>query len=222
MEESETCTHHKNEGLVAFDDRCSHKGASLAGGMMMCGKVQCPWHGSQFDVKTGAVKAGPGKQGIQCYEVKEEGEKELQKQGLISKVANTFFLDHDNPDSKGNFRPGPISLARDPKLSFFSFLYKALLDGLKPSVGFDEKTENQVNKTVATVSKLVKKINNISIFKKDTPAEKAAKEKEKAQKKKEKEAEKAAEEKEKAAKKAQEVKEKEAKKALETKKEETN
>src|SRR5690349_13450640 len=46
-------------GYVAFDDHCTHRGGSLAGGMMMCGTVQCPWHGSQFNVSNGEVKAGP-------------------------------------------------------------------------------------------------------------------------------------------------------------------
>jgi uncharacterized membrane protein/nitrite reductase/ring-hydroxylating ferredoxin subunit len=54
-------------GYVAFDDRCPHKGGSLAGGSMMCGTVQCPWHGSQFLVENGAVTAGPAKEGIKTY-----------------------------------------------------------------------------------------------------------------------------------------------------------
>jgi nitrite reductase/ring-hydroxylating ferredoxin subunit len=52
------------EGHVAFDDHCTHRGGSLAGGVMLCGTVSCPWHGSQFDVHTGAVKAGPAQQPI--------------------------------------------------------------------------------------------------------------------------------------------------------------
>jgi len=59
------------QGYVAFDDHCSHRGGSLAAGAMICGTVQCPWHGSQFDVTTGAVKAGPAKTGIPTYPVKE-------------------------------------------------------------------------------------------------------------------------------------------------------
>jgi nitrite reductase/ring-hydroxylating ferredoxin subunit len=59
-------------GYVAFEDRCTHKGGSLAGGVMMCGTVQCLWHGSQFDVATGKVKAGPAKKAIGVYRVKEE------------------------------------------------------------------------------------------------------------------------------------------------------
>jgi uncharacterized membrane protein/nitrite reductase/ring-hydroxylating ferredoxin subunit len=57
---------------VAFDDRCTHRGGSLAGGVMMCGTVQCLWHGSQFDVGTGKVKAGPAHDGISVYRVIEE------------------------------------------------------------------------------------------------------------------------------------------------------
>ena len=56
-------------GYVAFDDRCTHKGGSLAGGVMVCGTVQCLWHGSQFDVSTGTVKAGPATKPIRVYEV---------------------------------------------------------------------------------------------------------------------------------------------------------
>jgi nitrite reductase/ring-hydroxylating ferredoxin subunit/uncharacterized membrane protein len=58
-------------GYRAFSDGCTHKGGSLADGAMICGTVQCPWHGSQFDAATGAVKAGPAKQGIDVYTVRE-------------------------------------------------------------------------------------------------------------------------------------------------------
>lgn len=58
-------------GYVAFNDRCSHRGGSLAGGSMICGTVQCPWHGSQFDVKTGNVKAGPANEKIEVYAISE-------------------------------------------------------------------------------------------------------------------------------------------------------
>ena len=63
---------HTGAGYAAFDDRCTHRGGSLAGGVMMCGTVQCLWHGSQFDVRSGAVKAGPAKDGIAVYRVVEE------------------------------------------------------------------------------------------------------------------------------------------------------
>jgi len=59
------------KGYAAFSDGCTHKGGSLADGAMICGTVQCPWHGSQFDVSTGAVKAGPAEKGIDVYTVRE-------------------------------------------------------------------------------------------------------------------------------------------------------
>src|SRR5690349_20110789 len=59
------------EGYAAFDDHCTHRGGSLAGGSMICGTVQCPWHGSQFSVNTGTVKAGPAKEKINTYNVSE-------------------------------------------------------------------------------------------------------------------------------------------------------
>lgn len=59
------------ERWVAFDDHCTHRGGSLAGGIMACGTVTCPWHGSQFDVATGKVSAGPAKEGIPTYRVEE-------------------------------------------------------------------------------------------------------------------------------------------------------
>jgi nitrite reductase/ring-hydroxylating ferredoxin subunit len=60
------------DGYVAFDDRCTHKGGPLSDGVLACGTVQCPWHGSQFDVHTGGVRRGPAKDGIRTYEVTEK------------------------------------------------------------------------------------------------------------------------------------------------------
>lgn len=60
------------QGHVAFDDYCTHRGGSLAGGAMICGTVQCPWHGSQFSVYDGTVKAGPAKMPIVTYTLRED------------------------------------------------------------------------------------------------------------------------------------------------------
>jgi hypothetical protein len=105
---------------------------------------------------------------------KVEGTNQLQTQGFISKIANTLIIDNDNPDKKGNFRPGPINLKREPTVSFFSFLYKGLLDGLKPSVGFSKKTEGTVNKIVTKVSTLVDKFNEFKENRKKKKLERQA------------------------------------------------
>lgn len=63
------------DGYVAFDDHCTHSGGSLADGALSCDVVQCPWHGSEFNVKTGDVIHGPAKQKMRTYKVQHEGEK---------------------------------------------------------------------------------------------------------------------------------------------------
>lgn len=60
------------EGYAAFDDGCTHRGGSLAGGVLIDGTVQCLWHGSQFEVKTGAVACGPAERPISVYAVEEK------------------------------------------------------------------------------------------------------------------------------------------------------
>ena len=57
-------------GYHAFEDRCSHRGGSLAAGVLIDGTVQCLWHGSQFDVTAGRVTCGPATKAIRVYEVK--------------------------------------------------------------------------------------------------------------------------------------------------------
>lgn len=67
-----------DDAWVAFDDRCPHRGASLADGALMRGAVQCPWHGSQFDVGTGKVREGPAEEGVETFGVVvEDGEVRL-------------------------------------------------------------------------------------------------------------------------------------------------
>jgi nitrite reductase/ring-hydroxylating ferredoxin subunit/uncharacterized membrane protein len=58
-------------GYAAFDDRCTHRGGPLSDGTLACDTVQCPWHGSQFDVHSGRVKHGPAEEAIATYAVEE-------------------------------------------------------------------------------------------------------------------------------------------------------
>ena len=60
-----------NDGYTVFDDRCTHRGGSLAGGVLIDRTVQCLWHGSQFDTITGRVSCGPAKEWIRAYGVEQ-------------------------------------------------------------------------------------------------------------------------------------------------------
>ena len=56
-----------NEGFSITEDRCTHKGGPLSDGALVGRCVQCPWHGSQFDVTNGSVIAGPATEAIAVY-----------------------------------------------------------------------------------------------------------------------------------------------------------
>lgn len=58
-----------SDGFFAFSDHCTHKGGPLSDGALVDCIVQCPWHGSQFDVKTGRVVSGPAEEKIDTYKI---------------------------------------------------------------------------------------------------------------------------------------------------------
>ncbi len=58
--------------LHAFDDVCTHQQCSLSEGDLEDTIVECPCHGSQFDVITGEVVSGPAPEPIDVFEVREE------------------------------------------------------------------------------------------------------------------------------------------------------
>ena len=57
----------------AFDDTCTHMGCSLAEGDLEETTVICPCHGSEFDVRSGAVLQGPAREPVETYETRVEG-----------------------------------------------------------------------------------------------------------------------------------------------------
>jgi nitrite reductase/ring-hydroxylating ferredoxin subunit len=62
-----------SDGVFAFADACTHKGGPLSDGALVGCTVQCPWHGSQFDARTGRVVAGPAEEKIKTYAVEVRG-----------------------------------------------------------------------------------------------------------------------------------------------------
>lgn len=54
-------THHVLAG------RCPHAGASLYPTSVTDCTLTCPWHGSRFDARTGAVTRGPATRPLRVY-----------------------------------------------------------------------------------------------------------------------------------------------------------
>ncbi len=57
----------------SLTNKCTHLGCPLGRGTLSHNIVQCPCHGSKFDVKTGAVVGGPALKPETTHEVKVEG-----------------------------------------------------------------------------------------------------------------------------------------------------
>jgi 3-phenylpropionate/trans-cinnamate dioxygenase ferredoxin subunit len=56
-----------NSDVYAIGDRCSHAEASLAEGEVFDGEVECPRHGSAFDLTTGEPHALPATRPVPVY-----------------------------------------------------------------------------------------------------------------------------------------------------------
>lgn len=60
------------EGEVhALADTCPHEAISLSLGSLLGHRLRCPLHGSEFDVRTGAVLSEPCEENLQRFEVEE-------------------------------------------------------------------------------------------------------------------------------------------------------
>ncbi|QQG48559.1 MAG: Rieske 2Fe-2S domain-containing protein [archaeon] len=57
----------------AHPNKCTHAGGPVGRGRLNGYVVQCPNHGSRFDVRTGAVVGGPASVPLPSIEVKVEG-----------------------------------------------------------------------------------------------------------------------------------------------------
>lgn len=60
--------------FCATQAQCTHRGGPLNEGTLEGSTVTCPWHGTQYDVCTGAVLRGPATEPVKTYRVVVEGE----------------------------------------------------------------------------------------------------------------------------------------------------
>ena len=60
----------KSGEVCAIADTCTHMGAPLVAGDREGDVVTCPWHGSQFDLRSGEVLRGPASTPQQRFEAR--------------------------------------------------------------------------------------------------------------------------------------------------------
>jgi nitrite reductase/ring-hydroxylating ferredoxin subunit len=54
----------------AIENKCPHRGGPLSEGMLADDEVICPWHGSRFNVRTGAVVTPPAQGNVKSFPVR--------------------------------------------------------------------------------------------------------------------------------------------------------
>jgi len=59
--------------FYAIGSICTHEGGPLADGTLEGFEVECPWHNSKFDVRTGEVTSPPASEPEPSYEIKVDG-----------------------------------------------------------------------------------------------------------------------------------------------------
>ena len=60
--------------FYALDDTCPHASGPLSEGSIEDEDVECPWHGSRFNIKTGEVTAPPALEKVARYNVRVAGD----------------------------------------------------------------------------------------------------------------------------------------------------
>ena len=60
--------------FYALADDCTHEGGPLSEGEIRGDEVECPWHGSRFDIKSGKVTLDPASEDVARYSVRVAGE----------------------------------------------------------------------------------------------------------------------------------------------------
>jgi ferredoxin-NADP reductase/nitrite reductase/ring-hydroxylating ferredoxin subunit len=76
----------------AIGSICTHEGGPLADGTLEDYEVECPWHGSKFDVRTGEVTNPPASEPEPSYEIKVDGNSILIKKRDKGKSSSQFGL----------------------------------------------------------------------------------------------------------------------------------
>jgi nitrite reductase/ring-hydroxylating ferredoxin subunit len=71
---TEICVAHAEDGnIYAINDVCTHENFLLSGGELFDLQVECPQHGSRFNLQTGAVTGMPAVIPTKVYPVSVEG-----------------------------------------------------------------------------------------------------------------------------------------------------
>lgn len=75
---------------------------------------------------------------------KDEEDNKLKKHGLLTILANHMVIEGENPRQNGKLIKSKFVLKRKEEWSFFGFIWKGMLKGIKESVGLTENMEKEL------------------------------------------------------------------------------
>jgi glycine betaine catabolism B len=73
VEGQKICIINIDGRYYAIGSICTHEGGPLVDGTLSGYEIECPWHGSKFDIRTGEVTSPPANEPEPSYEVKVDG-----------------------------------------------------------------------------------------------------------------------------------------------------
>jgi nitrite reductase (NADH) small subunit len=76
LDDKMLCIANVNGEFCALDNVCPHRGGPLGQGFVAGGKIVCPWHGWEIEVKTGNANGNPA---VTVYDLRIEGDDVLVK-----------------------------------------------------------------------------------------------------------------------------------------------
>jgi 3-phenylpropionate/trans-cinnamate dioxygenase ferredoxin component len=75
VEGTAICLARVDDGTYyAVEDRCSHESIELSDGDLQGMEIECPAHGSRFNVATGDVEGLPAFEPVKAYQVEVKGD----------------------------------------------------------------------------------------------------------------------------------------------------
>jgi len=112
----DVCIANVDGKYYAIGNVCTHEGGPLADGVLEGYEVECPWHQSKFDVRTGKVTSPPASESEPTYEIKvdantilvkkrpiaiEKEQQQLQQQEPPSRPSSVYEIPLFLPDNNG-------------------------------------------------------------------------------------------------------------------------
>ena len=74
IEDKRIALFNLGDRFYAIDDTCPHADGPLSEGSIEGEEVECPWHGSRFNIKTGQVTGPPAGENVTRYNVRVTGD----------------------------------------------------------------------------------------------------------------------------------------------------